>query len=387
MANIKKTDNGTWRVRVSYTDHFGKRKWKTKSGFATKRSAQDYATTLEYDYVQGGDLENKDISFISYLIKWYQTFREPNLSDATKDKYIYTIKVAQGYFGNQSISDIKVTDYQEFLNFYGKGDGTPANPPHAKATAAKINGHIKAAVKNAVNDGVISKDFTQNTKIVFDRTHTRPKQYLSYTEGQQLIEFLKAKMNNTATANNVYGMILTALLTGMRASEICGLTWDNVDLNKLTIKVAKTWDIRYHTFKPTKNESSKRLIEINQDFANILAKLKLQQNTEFTLAKKTNDQNLVFNNVKDNLPDYSGLNNTLRRTLKASHIDHEISFHGLRHTHASILLYKGVSIAYISHRLGHKNIDTTTRVYLHIIQELQSQEAKKTVDIMDSFMA
>lgn len=55
-----------------------------------------------------------------------------------------------------------------------------------------------------------------------------------------------------------------------------------------------------------------------------------------------------------------------------------ISVHGLRHTHASLLLYAGASVASVSKRLGHSNMATTQKVYLHIIQELENQD----VDLM-----
>ncbi|GAY74228.1 tyrosine-type recombinase/integrase [Lentilactobacillus kosonis] len=341
---------------------------------------------MQYEYNRGGDLNNKNISFVDYLVKWYQTFRKPNISEATRDKYLYSIRVAQNYFGTTPIADITTSMYQDFLNFYGKGDGTHANPPHAKATAEKINGHLKACVQNAINDGIITKDFTLNTQLVYDKSHTREHKYLSYNDSVKLISYIKTKLRSASTDNTIYFMILTALMTGMRISEIEGLSWDNVDLKNDTIRVEKTWNIKYKALAPTKNESSKRLIEINKDFSALLAKRKFEQNTEFQLAGQKNENNLVFNNHKNKLPDYGIINNVLDRTVKEAGIDTEINFHGLRHTHASILLYKGISIAYISHRLGHKNIDTTTRVYLHIIQELQSQEATKTADMLDTLL-
>jgi len=51
-----------------------------------------------------------------------------------------------------------------------------------------------------------------------------------------------------------------------------------------------------------------------------------------------------------------------------------ITIHGLRHTHASILLFAGVSIASVARRLGHSNINTTQKTYLHIIQELENKD-------------
>lgn len=55
-----------------------------------------------------------------------------------------------------------------------------------------------------------------------------------------------------------------------------------------------------------------------------------------------------------------------------------ITFHSLRHTHASMLLYKGISIKYISRRLGHKSVITTLNTYSHIIDELEQRDSEST---------
>jgi len=54
-----------------------------------------------------------------------------------------------------------------------------------------------------------------------------------------------------------------------------------------------------------------------------------------------------------------------------------ISIHTLRHSHASALIFAGVSIASIAKRLGHSSVTTTQETYLHIIQELENQDSEK----------
>ena len=69
----------------------------------------------------------------------------------------------------------------------------------------------------------------------------------------------------------------------------------------------------------------------------------------------------------------STVNNKLARLCKQCNIP-VISIHGLRHTHASLLLFTGVSIASVARRLGHSSINTTQKTYLHIIQELENTD-------------
>jgi len=76
------------------------------------------------------------------------------------------------------------------------------------------------------------------------------------------------------------------------------------------------------------------------------------------------DKERVFN---------STLNHRLFRLCKDSNIE-PITVHGLRHTHASLLLFAGVSIASVAKRLGHSSMNTTEKTYLHIIQELETKD-------------
>ena len=69
----------------------------------------------------------------------------------------------------------------------------------------------------------------------------------------------------------------------------------------------------------------------------------------------------------------STVNDVLERYCKKAEVP-VISIHGLRHTHASLLLFAGVSIASVARRLGHSSMNTTQKTYLHIIQELENRD-------------
>lgn len=78
--------------------------------------------------------------------------------------------------------------------------------------------------------------------------------------------------------------------------------------------------------------------------------------------------------IKDREKIYnSTVNDILERHCKNANVP-VISIHGLRHTHASLLLFAGVSIASVARRLGHASMTTTQKTYLHIIQELENKD-------------
>lgn len=123
----------------------------------------------------------------------------------------------------------------------------------------------------------------------------------------------------------------------------------------------KTWDYKGKGgFLPTKNKTSVRKIQI--DWQTVV------QFSELIKDKPEDEPLFVGCKVYN-----STVNDVLRRRCKLAGIP-TISVHGLRHTHASLLLFAGVSIASVARRLGHASINTTQKTYLHIIQELENKD-------------
>lgn len=63
-----------------------------------------------------------------------------------------------------------------------------------------------------------------------------------------------------------------------------------------------------------------------------------------------------------------------------------LSVHGFRYTHASILLYEGVFVYYLSRRLGHGEIETTFNNYIHVIKELEERDQMKNADLFEKML-
>ncbi len=80
------------------------------------------------------------------------------------------------------------------------------------------------------------------------------------------------------------------------------------------------------------------------------------------------------------------VNKILRKTLNDLEIE-PVTIHGLRHTHASILLYKKISIYYVSERLGHAGIDTTLKYYAHVVKELREEDTQNTLELFQQMLS
>ena len=169
---------------------------------------------------------------------------------------------------------------------------------------------------------------------------------------------------NLGSEINYDWLIYLIAKTGLRFSEALAVTPDDFDFPHQTLNIEKTWNYKENGgFEPTKNKSSERKVQL--DWQTVIQFSELIKNLP-------NEEPIFINSKIYN----STINDILRRHCLNVEIP-IITIHGLRHTHASILLYAGVSIASVAHRLGHASMSTTQKTYLHIIQELENTDIDK----------
>jgi len=369
MASISRL-NGKWVARVSFYDKLGKRHYKNKAGFQLKRDAEAWAADLEKEKFDEtiGKVETNEF-FADYFLKWFHAFKEPTLSLATKRRYLITHKVVEEYFAGYKLTNITRLQYQQFLNSYGK--------THAIASSQKVNTQIKACIHDALDDGHIKFDFTKKAKITGHAGKDIALKFLDADDMTKLVSYLKLDVNPNHPTKM---MALTALYTGARFEEIAGLTWKDISPKFGTISINKAWNtLENNGFKETKNTQSNRIIRVNQELFKTLG----QYHNAQGLLGLDNPSNLIFVGKNGKVPSSNASNNMLHTALKKIHAKKDITFHGLRHTHASYLIYKGVSIYYISERLGHASYTITMNIYSHILHEMEQAENSKLVKALD----
>lgn len=247
------------------------------------------------------------------------------------------------------LCDVSRVTYQQLLNEYASC--------HEKQTTMDFHHQLKGAIADAVDDGLISKDPTRKAIIKGKTPSPKKIKYLNQFELHTLLSTLDLQGEI-----NWDWLILLIAKTGMRFSEALALTPKDFDFAHQMLSISKTWDYKGNGgFMPTKNRSSVRKIQI--DWQTVI------QFSE--LVKRLPPDKPIF--VKKERVYNSTVNDILARHCKNAKIP-VISVHGLRHTHASLLLFAGVSIASVARRLGHSSMTTTQKTYLHIIQELENQD-------------
>lgn len=275
-------------------------------------------------------------------------YKEGAIRPVTMNKYYMAHQWLEKLIPDLLISNLDRTTYQKLLNDYAQN--------HERQTTMDFHHHLKCAILDAVDEGLISRDPTRKAIIKGKQPREKKPKYLNQYELHKLLDIL-----NLSKDINMDWLILLIAKTGMRFSEALALTPKDFDFSHQLLSVSKTWNYKGSGgFLPTKNQSSVRKIPLDwqtvMQFAGLIKNL--PEDKPIFVTKK------VYN---------STINDILGRYCKQAGIP-VISIHGLRHTHASLLLFAGVSIASVARRLGHSNITTTQKTYLHIIQELESKD-------------
>lgn len=287
--------------------------------------------------------------FCNYYKQWIDVYKKDAIRDATLAKYRMTHKWVERLVPELKVSDLTRTVYQKLLNDYAK--------EHERQTTLDFHHQLKGAILDAVDEGLIERDPTRKAIIKGKMPKPKKIKYLNQFELHTLISHLNIK-----EAPNWDWFILLVAKTGMRFSEALAVTPADFDFARQTLSVSKTWDYKGEGgFLPIKNKSSVRKIQIDWQIV-----VKFSE-----LVKDLPEDEPIFVG-KDKVYN-STVNDILTRHCKACGIS-EISIHGLRHTHASLLLFAGVSIASVARRLGHASMTTTQKTYLHIIQELENKD-------------
>lgn len=357
MTVKQSKENKTWYARVSYKAD-GKYKTKSKYEFQTKKEAQIWENSIKVQLDSGIDI-GIDPLFIDFFLNWFKTYKEQKVADATKVNFMATYSKIKEYFKETKIKKISRYSYQSFLNHYGK--------LLAKTTMQKINKHIRACVQDAIQNGVLQKDFTYKAEITGLDSKSKDMKYLSEKDSKSLIASLKEDCDDTMTTRR---MAMLALATGMRFSEISGLTYSNLNFKSNTISIEHTWDSKNRTFKKTKTDGSNRSIKVEPLIMADLQSFVTKQKERQLSRQIRNPRQLVFSQFDGTPPTNNAANKTLMHACTRAKIQ-KITFHALRHTHVSILIYRGMDIPSIAKRIGHSSPSTTMEVYSHVIQELQ----------------
>lgn len=343
MANYRKRGK-TWQYRISVKNENGNYKKLEKGGFRTKAEAIEAADEAKKT-INNKSSFPRDITIYDFFQHWSEVYKKPHVTEATWRTYKRTLNLIDKYLKDKPIIDITPTYYQTVLNTMAE--------LYRQESLDKFYFQIKSAMKIAVHEKIISENFADFTKAK-SKIAARPieEKFLHEDEYLKLLNISAQEMKYVS----YFACYLTAV-TGMRFSELLGLTWSHVDFKNKEISISKTWDYSItNNFSGTKNDSSKRKIPISDKTIKLLKKYK----SEYW---ESNDKDRIIHNLSNN-----GMNKTVKKIA-----GRKVHPHSLRHSFASYLIYQGIDLITVSKLLGHENLNITLKVYAHQLKEMEQR--------------
>ena len=384
-----------WEYRFPIASVNGVRKHASQAGFRTQKEAYNAGIEALNEYNNGGMTFTKNnISVSDFLDLWMKNHVEINLRPSSQESYRYIInnhlKPAIGHYRLQSVTPMTLS---EFLNSYKDKDFSYNRVRSIKST-------LKLALDYAVKTAQYIKEnpmlYVEMPKIT-GRMKANHRVVVAQSDWERIIEHFHF-------GDKYHIPLMIGFHTGLRRSEVLGLTWDDIDLENGIISV-KRQQTKYKDekalwcFAPTKSKSSVRPVKIGDTLLNTLRRENIRQKenrlkygeyyTKYSLK-------LIKDDIYELIPDHNGkiepvcvwdcgkimtrdTFNYCPRYIR-NKLGITIDFHSLRHSHATILAESGVNPKNLQARLGHAHIQTTLQTYIHDTDRMSAE----TVDIFET---
>jgi integrase len=369
-GHIRKRGRNSFELKFEVGRVNGKRQTRTQSFRGTVREAKDELARVLAQVADGGHVNPSKVTVAEYLRTRLQIWRaKGTVSAKPAERYGQLIRSQIAPFIGatllQKLTEEQVETWHTRLLTEGRHDKTGGVATRTVRDAHRI---LSKALDEAVRHKLVPRNvcaLQPPPKVVSREMRIlTPEQVAGFAALLDGYEFAP--------------VAVTAVFTGMRRGELLSLVWGNVNLDAKLIKVRKSLeetDEEGLQFKPPKTKAGIRDITLPDIVIETLQahrKRLLERRLQLGLGK-LGDTELVFPDLegRPRLPDsFSSAWTELSKRLKLG-----VSFHELRHTHASQLIDAGVDVVTISKRLGHASPTITLSIYAHLFQKDDSKAA------------
>jgi integrase len=355
MASVRKREwkaaNGEMKVAwvVDYSDGAGARRLKT---FPTKKAATEWRDNTQHEVKQGTHTpESTSITLAEAAELWLQRARNERLERGTIEKYEAHVRLhIVPRLGATKLATLTAPQVERFKDHLLDKLSQPM--------ARKVLFAIKAILNEACRRGLVAQNVARGARI---RANTREQGKVVIPSKAQILGILNAAEGRWKP------FLVTAVYTGMRASELRGLRWADVDFPQRLIHVTQRADA-WGTIGKPKSKAGHRSIPMGPAVVSILK--------EWRMASPRKD-GLVFPNAAGKP---MNLSNVVRDgygpAQEKAGITKPYGLHALRHFAASTWIEAGFTPKRLQALLGHSSIVMTFDRYGHLFPSPEDDHAK-----------
>lgn len=374
----KDTKKRAFYYMISIVDPITKRRSQKKSkSYPNPSDAYKDLIDMRDKKMKGKYIEPTKMTLKEWLEKWLSD-KELSLKKITLQSYTHRVQHIIESIGNVELYQLSKDEIHAFYKELKQKNKAIYNGKKKVVTDKRLSSRtiydthkvLKMALLQAYRDERIPRDIA--TQIESPKLKKSNHKILKPEEVNKLL--------NSARGDQQYCAIYLGLFCGMREAEVLGLTWDDVDFNKQVIQVVRTLDNEDEdnaVSDGTKTKAGTRPVEIDEEITEVLLTQKrLVENYKKNAKGLYQDNNLVCPTSLGTPMNPSNLRRSLYRIIKKADIT-RVTYHELRHSHASLMVKSGAEIKSLSEKLGHSSIRVTLDIYSHVLPGMQREGLKK----------
>lgn len=381
--NIKevKKKNGTIVYRANVylgTDRLTGKKARKNITASTKKGVKTKAREAVNEFINNGYTTKTKTTIKTYkelASLWWDSYKntvKPNTQQSTKGLLkVHILPV----FGDYKLDKLTTPIIQQQVNKW-------ADRANKGVKGAYANYNLLHNVNSRILQYGVAMQLIQHNPardVIVPRKKQKEKTKIKFLDRQELKQFLNyLNTLDQSDYESLFDFVLYTFLlaTGLRISEALALEWSDIDLESGVVSVNKTLN-RYQETNAPKSKSGYRDISIDKATVLMLKQYKNRQQVQSWQLGRS--EKVVFSVFTEKYAYACNLRRRLDKHFKNAGVTN-VSFHGLRHTHATIMLYAGIQPKDLQHRLGHSDISMTLNTYVHATKE----GAQKSASIFEN---
>lgn len=377
------TKVGSNKYRIFISDGFNldgsrRRFSKTVTTDLTGRDLKRFLMEAEFEFED--EIKSKSISYndmanntFSNYVQWWLGYVK--LTEQTKESYKYNLKFIEKHIGHMILSKINKADMLELLEIIKDKKHHITGEPISERTVRNHMNILKSIFRTAVELEILSTNPMDNIKFSVDEYQLRD----NYYDIDDINKMIFALDDEPV----VYQFaILFTLATGVRLGELLALQERDFNFTENSVTISKSLSETKGSRKLGPTKTKKTRVEFYPKELNDL----LEKHLEIEMMKKDSlgvKNDLIFTSRTGDFMPKRTMQDWFKRFLKRHNLKH-ITFHGLRHTSATLLLSKGIPLKNVAERLGHSRASTTANIYAHAIPRIDKEASNVFSDILSS---
>lgn len=373
---INKIDINKWKITIELGyDILGNRKRKTEVFNGTKQEAIKREAELKSKFYHiGKTMKINDLTFEELSDIFIEKYCIPNISRVTTFGYKKSLARINPIIGKIKLNKITPLILDNMYQQLRIGKAGQELGYHSMYNLYKV---INVMFNQAIRWEIMDKN--PNLKANKPKREHKEKNFYDINQVKKLLDVLDNESVKYKT------LILLALDSGARRSELCALRWSDINMDTQMMSITKSLKVVEGIIdeKTTKTESSKREIMLSESTIKQLEEYREWQNAYKLVNKKrwkgTDDR--IFTAIDGSYMFPGTCDHILRKIVKKYNLD-PICFHELRHTCASLLINSGIDPKTVSKRLGHADTSITMEIYTHSFEASKIACANKFDEMM-----